>query len=213
MEDPPDDNNVGDVSQSCQIAPFDIWYMPDYGRFLRRPCERIMWLVLCALTYIDFTEVYDPRITAINHYRGSPLQQAVSGITNLNNDWYDGKEYQVYAFEYEPGARGYVTWFVGKDKTWKIDGRALGPNGNIGQRLIPVEPLAVVMNFGMSHAFSELDLTGLRPLMPATMRVDYVRIYQDPERKSVTCDPPGWETTPYIRKHKEVYMNPNFTQW
>lgn len=24
---------VGDVSQSCQIAPFDIWYMPNYGIF------------------------------------------------------------------------------------------------------------------------------------------------------------------------------------
>ena len=27
-------NMVGQVSQSCQIAPFDIWYYPDYGMSL-----------------------------------------------------------------------------------------------------------------------------------------------------------------------------------
>ena len=26
-------NMIGVVSQSCQIAPFDIWYYPDYGNF------------------------------------------------------------------------------------------------------------------------------------------------------------------------------------
>ena len=25
---------VGSVSQSLQMAPFDVWYMPDYGMFL-----------------------------------------------------------------------------------------------------------------------------------------------------------------------------------
>ena len=149
----------------------------------------------------------------INDYRGGPFQQAVSGITNLNNDWYDGNEYQVYAFEYEPGADSYVTWFVGADKTWKLDGRALGPNGNIGQRIIPNEPMALIMNLGMSDSFVSLNMTGLAPLLPATMRFDYVRVYQDPESKSVTCDPEGMETTGYIEEHLEAYMNPNLTLW
>ena len=149
----------------------------------------------------------------MNQYRGGPYQQAVSGITNLNNDWYDGKEYQIYAFEYEPGANGYVTWFVGPDKTWKLDGRALGPNGNVGQRIIPNEPMALIMNLGMSNSFVSLNMTGLAPLLPATMRFDYVRIYQDPGKKSVTCDPEGMETTDYIEEHKDAYMNPNLTLW
>ncbi|EER25480.1 Beta-glucan synthesis-associated family protein [Coccidioides posadasii C735 delta SOWgp] len=184
-------STIGDVSQSAQIAPFDIWYMPNY----------------------EFMELYDPKITHINDYRGGPFQQAISGITNLNNDWYDGKAYQVYAFEYTPGAKGEITWFVGKDKTWKLDARAIGPNGNIGQRVIPVEPMAIIMNLGMSHSFAPLNLTGLAPLLPAKMRFDYVRLYQDPDKKSVTCDPPGMETTRYIKKHKEVYTNPNLTTW
>ncbi|KAI1921609.1 beta-glucan synthesis-associated protein [Ophidiomyces ophidiicola] len=184
-------STIGDVSQSAQIAPFDIWYMPNY----------------------EFMELYDPKVTHINSYRGGPFQQAISGITNLNNDWYDGKAYQVYAFEYTPGAKGDITWFVGKEKTWKIDGRAIGPNGNVGQRVIPVEPLTIIMNLGISPSFTFLNMTGLAPLLPAKMRFDYVRVYQDPEQKSTTCDPPGMGTTQYIRKHQDVYMNPNLTSW
>lgn len=149
----------------------------------------------------------------INEYRGDRFQQAVSGLTNLNNDWYDGKEYQKYAFEYEPGAESYITWFVGEDKTWKLDGRALGPNGNTGQRIFPNEPMALITNLGISDSFVSLNMTGLGPLLPATMRVDYIRIYQDPDNKSVTCDPPGMETTEYIKEHKEAYSNFNLTLW
>ena len=29
----------------------------------------------------------------------------------------------------------------------------------------------------------------------------------------VTCDPPGFETTQYIRDHPVAYNNPNFTHW
>ncbi|KLJ08370.1 hypothetical protein EMPG_16201 [Blastomyces silverae] len=184
-------STVGDVSQSVQVAPFDVWYMPNF----------------------EFYELYDPRITAINSYRGGPYQQALSGVTTVNNDWYDGKAYQVYAFEYKPGSKGEINWFVGAEKTWKLDARALGPNGNVGQRIIPAEPMAIIMNFGMSNSFAYLNMTGLATLMPATMRFDYVRIYQDPDAVSVTCDPPGWETTEYIRKHQGVYDNANLTTW
>jgi beta-glucanase (GH16 family) len=175
--------------------------------------RRAGWLVWFSNSAVEFVELYDPRITSINNYRGGPYQQALSGLTNLNNDWYDGKKYQIYAFEYTPGATGDITWFVGQDKTWKLDARALGPNGNIGQRLIPREPMALIMNLGMSPTFAPLNLTGLESLLPITMRFDYVRIYQDPAKKSVTCDPPGMETTPYITKHREPYSNPNVTTW
>ena len=149
----------------------------------------------------------------MNSYRGGPFQEAMSGVTNLNNDWYNGKAYQTYGFEYVPGAEGTINWFVGDTKTWKLDGRSVRRNGNIGQRLIPVEPMALVMNFGMSNSFAALNFTGLAPLMPATMRFDYVRIYQDPDAMSVTCDPSGMETTAYIASHLDAYNNPNKTLW
>lgn len=136
----------------------------------------------------------------------------MSGISNLNNDWYDGKQYQVYAFEYTPGATGDVTWYIGEDKTWTLDGRAIGANGNIGQRTIPMEPLAIIMNLGMGDSFAPVNAS-IVDLMPAKMRFDYIRIYQDPDHVSVTCDPPGYETTDYIAKHPKAYQNFNKTTW
>jgi beta-glucan synthesis-associated protein KRE6 len=149
----------------------------------------------------------------MNSYQGGVYQQAISGITNLNNGWYDGNEYQNYAFEYTPGAKGKVTWSVGNQPTWSLDARALGPNGNIGQRVIPLEPMALIVNFGMSNGFAALNMTGLGTLLPATMRIDYIRIYQDEDNVSVTCDPPGYPTTDYINNHPEPYNNPNLTHW
>jgi beta-glucanase (GH16 family) len=145
----------------------------------------------------------------MNLYRGGPYQQALSGVTWLNNQWYDGNGYQTYGFEYVPGDTGELSWFVGDQYTWHLDYRAIRPNGNIGQRAIPKEPMAVVMNFGMSYSFTDVFLANLAQLMPATMRFDYVRIYQDPNAGSVTCDPPGYSTTSYIAKHMKAYTNPN----
>lgn len=130
----------------------------------------------------------------------------MSGVTNLNNSWYDGNEYQTYGFEYVPGPAGYITWFVGKDATWTLDANSVGLNGNIGQRVIPQEPLAIVANFGMSGNFAALNLTGIATLLPATMRIDYIRIYQG-EWGSVTCDPEGYPTTEYIAEHPEAYLD------
>jgi beta-glucanase (GH16 family) len=149
----------------------------------------------------------------MNSYCGGVYQQAVSGVTNLNNNWYDGKQYQTYSLSYTPGADGEIKWWVGDQATWKMDTRAVGPNGNIGQRVLPEEPLSVIINFGMSSGFAALNLTGLAPLMPATMRVDYLRIYQDEDKEMVTCDPPGYPTTEYIKQHPIPYNNPNLTHW
>ncbi|KAK4695101.1 beta-glucan synthesis-associated protein KRE6, partial [Lecanoromycetidae sp. Uapishka_2] len=182
---------IGAVSQSCQLAPFDVWYQPN----------------------TDFIEVYDDSITLLNSYQGAPFQQAMSGLTNLNNDWYNGKDYATYSFYYQPGSSGQITWSVADTAAWKLDARAIGPNGNVGQRVIPQEPMALIMNFGMSTGFSALNLTGIATTLPATMRFDYVRIYQESGSTSVTCDPSGYETTGYINDHMDAYTNPNKTQW
>jgi beta-glucanase (GH16 family) len=149
----------------------------------------------------------------MNSYMGSSYQETISGVTNLNNTWYDGQQFQSYAFEYTVGDEGKITWFVGEGKTWALDARALGPNGNVGQRVIPEEPLSVIINFGLSKGFAYVDTGGLELLMPATMRVDYVRIYQEQGMESVTCDPPGYETTQYIAEHSAAYQNANLTLW
>jgi beta-glucanase (GH16 family) len=185
------DNGTGSASQSYQIAPFDIWYAPDS----------------------EYMEVYDDEVTNINSYRGGVYQQALSGVTWLNDDWYDGNAYQSYSFEYNPGANGNVTWGVGDDYTWHLDGKALRPNGNVGQRTITEEPMSLVLNFGLSDSFALVFLPNLIEMMPAKMRFDYVRIYQPSDSVMITCDPPGFKTTEYIKNHPEPYANPNLTLW
>lgn len=63
--------------------------------------------------------------------------------------------------------------------TWKIDHRSLRPNGNIGQRVIPQEPMAIIMNFGISNSVAQVFLANLAELLPATMRIGYIRVHQD----------------------------------
>jgi hypothetical protein len=72
--------------------------------------------------------------------------------------------------------------------------------------------MSIIVNFGMSNGFAALNLTGLAPLMPATMRLDYIRIYQD-EDGEMTCDPEGYPTTEYISNYPEPYSNFNLTHW
>lgn len=149
----------------------------------------------------------------MNAYQGGPFQEAVSGLTNLNNNWYDGKQYAKYAFDYKVGEDGWITWHVGDEKTWTMDARSIGPNGNIGRRTIPEEPMSIIVNFGMSNSFAYINLPEIVKQLPATMRIDYIRIYQDEGKELMTCDPPGYETTEYIRKHPEPFLNPNLTHW
>src|SRR5579862_9437477 len=175
--------------------------------------ETYMNGLLANCSAVDFIELYNSSITQMNAYRGGPFQQALSGLTTLNNNWYDGNQYQIYSFEYTPGDTGDIVWYVGQDKTWKLDARAIGPNGNIGQRVMPEEPMSIVANFGMSSTFAAIDLAHLKQLFPSHMRFDYIRIYQKPGSESLTCDPPGYETTPYISSHADVYANPNITSW
>lgn len=181
---------IGTASQSLQMAPFDRYWRSN----------------------VDYQYIVDYNITEMNAYQGGKYQEAASGVTNLNNDWYNGKEYQVYAFDYVPGAAGSVTWYVGDDITWSIDGRSMAPNGNIDQRIVPVEPMSVIGNLGLSTAFASINYTGVEAHLPAKMRFDYIRIYQD-STGELTCDPVGFPTTTYIADHPAAYDDANYTTW
>ncbi|BFZ57323.1 beta-glucan synthesis-associated protein [Savitreella phatthalungensis] len=181
---------TGVVSQSLQTAPFDLFWMSNS----------------------DYLAVNNVSVTNMNSWNGGPYQQALSGVTTLNRKWYEGNAYQTYAFDYVPGGKsGRLAWHVGADWTWQMLGAAVGPNGNINQRLIPVEPMSIILNLGMSNSWVYIDKANLQ--FPATMYIDHVRIYQDPDAVSLTCDPPGFPTTQYIANHPVAYTNPNLTKW
>lgn len=185
---------VGVASQSLQVAPFDIWYMPDY----------------------DFIEIYNFTTTVMNTYAGGPFQQAISAVTTLNTSWYEfgpGSGYfQRFAIEYlNDDENGYIRWFVGDTPTMTLHSKALHPNGNIGWRQISKEPMSIVMNLGISNNWAYIDWQSI--YFPVTMSIDYVRLYQPPNSKSVTCDPDDYPTYDYIQDHLNVYTNANLTSW
>lgn len=187
------DLKTGVVSQSLQLAPYDIWYMPD----------------------MNFIEIYNQTVTVTNTWFGGPLQQAVSMASTLNTAWYEygpNPSFQSYGFEYlNDDQSGYIRWFIGKTPTHTLYAPAIGPNGNVGQRQISKEPMSIILNLGISNAWVYIDWPSL--VWPSHMRIDYVRIYQPSNAVSITCDPPGYPTYDYIQNHLDVYSNPNITSW
>ncbi|KAH3674867.1 hypothetical protein WICPIJ_009437 [Wickerhamomyces pijperi] len=186
---------VGVASQSYQVAPYDIWYIPDY----------------------NYIEIYNYSVTTMNTYTGGPFQQAISGVSTLNNSWYQlgnntEQQFQTYGFEYEnDNDEGYCTWFVGDDPTYTLYAQALHPNGNVDWRRISKEPMSIIMNLGISNNWAYIDWPSIR--FPATLQVDYVRIYQPKGQHSITCDPSDHPTSDYIEKHENAYNNANLTSW
>lgn len=181
--------SMGVATQSLQVAPFDIHWYPNY----------------------NYTSFPDDTISALNGWTGGPYQQAISGATLLNHNWYDGQEYQKYSFEYEPGdgKNAFINWAVGDQTMWTMDGRAIGENGNIKARQVSEEPMSMILNLGMSNTWTSINWEKL--VFPAVMRIDYVRLYQKKGEEMVTCDPPGFETTDYIKDHIAAYTNTNLT--
>lgn len=57
---------------------------------------------------------------------------------------------------------------------------------------------SIVLNLGISPGFGTVDLVNLA--FPATFHIDYVRVYQHPNRQSISCDPPDMPTATYIKK-------------
>ncbi|KAF8331869.1 beta-glucan synthesis-associated [Cantharellus anzutake] len=182
----------GGASQSLQMAPFDDDYF--WGN-----------------TSSDIN-IYDASITTVNSYKGSPYQEALSAVTlNDQNAYQTTGGYAIYGVEYKTGAKGYVTWINNGKPAWSAYPSAIGPNSitNISQRLIPEEPLYIIINLGISRNFAKIQLDQL--VFPAQMKVDYVRVYQAPGNRRVGCDPDDHPTAAYINKYSEAYSNPNLT--
>ncbi|KAI9284382.1 beta-glucan synthesis-associated [Umbelopsis sp. AD052] len=198
-----DDNfggDVGSVSQSGQFAPFDYALTPN-SKYI----------------YLSNTSNGDNGKTIMNGYKGGNSQQAVSALTALDPEIYDGQKYQTFAFEYIPsdtsGEQSYVRWLVNGKETWRFLEPAVGPNpkSKVGQRLISKEPMSVVLNLGISNNWGNVNMKKLP--FPARYYVDYVRIYQHPDRVSLDCDPADYPTSDYIKMHYNAYTNPNLTTW
>jgi len=53
--------------------------------------------------------------------------------------------------------------------------------------LVQINSQYLLTNLGMSKSFGDIDFKNLQ--FPATLSVDYIRVYQDPDNINIGCDP------------------------
>ncbi|KAJ7645569.1 glycoside hydrolase family 16 protein [Mycena polygramma] len=188
----------GQVSQSFQVAPFNY----EWNFVNTTPA----------------TQFADDTKTKFNGYKGSNEQQAISALTYIPDTVYGGQDYGVYGFEYwaDPDNRddGYITWVSSGTESWTLTPPAVGPDQTveISQRLIPEEPMYIILNLGMSPGFQHQDFLHME--FPNQMLIDYVRVYQrDGVSDGATCNPKNYPTADYINNHLNAYTNQNLTIW
>ncbi|KAG8214648.1 glycoside hydrolase family 16 protein [Butyriboletus roseoflavus] len=176
----------GQVSQSLQVAPYNYQYQFNNAS--------------------PATTINDSAITVFNTYQGSVYQQALSAVSDVSSQNYGGQNYATYGFEYwsnpSDRASGYITWYSQSAQTWKVTSASIGPDttSKISSRLIPEEPMFIILNLGMSASFQAQDYMALK--FPSAMYVDYVRLYQRQGlQNALTCDPPGYPTAAYINSY------------
>ena len=56
----------------------------------------------------------------------------------------------------------------------------------------------------MSRNFGFVDTDHLN--FPAKLRVDYIRVYQDPNAKNIGCDPDDFPTQAYIYQYVLMFL-------
>ena len=71
--------------------------------------------------------------------------------------------------------------------------------------------MSIIINLGISSGFQHVNWR--EAIFPAHMLFDYIRVYQSPGKRRVTCDPKDYPTSDFINRHKDVYMNANLTTW
>jgi len=186
----------GTVSQSAQWAPFNAGYQ---------------WFNTSSNLIIT-----DTSQSILNTYAGASYQQATSVLTNTDQNCYEleGGCFAVYAFEYKPGFdNAYISWISNGTLAWTLNVAGMGADSRveIAARPIPQEPMYIILNLGISQNFGVVDLQHLT--FPATMRVDYIRVYQPTGSVNIGCDPEDFPTQAYINQYIEAYTNPNLTTW
>ncbi|KAG8899650.1 hypothetical protein FRB99_006518 [Tulasnella sp. 403] len=188
----------GQTSQSSQYAPFAASYQYDNTS----------------------TNVYSPDRTFMNTFKGSATQQSISALTNMDPSWFQtapNPTYATFGLEINPSpgnrAAGSINWWSGGQPSWGLHASAVGPDATvgIGQRMISEEPMALVLNLGISESFQPVDVTTLH--LPAELKFDYIRVYQKKGQVNVGCDPDSHPTAKYIQDHINAYTNANLSSW
>ncbi|KAK9814665.1 hypothetical protein WJX72_009478 [[Myrmecia] bisecta] len=137
----------------------------------------------------------------------SVYQDALSAVSDISPTYFT--DFFKFGVDWAPGE--YLRWYIDGVFTFEINKEALAARENalgqrVGQRQIPEEPMYLILNLALSDAWVAQD-PDLQ--FPATLEVDYVRVYQDPANLRLGCSPPDFPTAQYIACNQKQYiLNP-----
>jgi len=156
------------------------------------------------------------------------MEDAISVNTNLRDEHFQSQH--IYRLEWQPGAQGYLEWYLDDEFIMGIDADTLKLTG----AMIPQEPMYLVLNTAVSHSWGfpepcdrhtcgvcyhcydctnpECQCTlpdGMKNCknLPAEMQIDYIRLYQDVSDSSHTigCSPEAFPTEQFIEAYADRY--------
>lgn len=135
---------------------------------------------------------------------GNVYQDSFSAISSLDKTFFE--QFHTFAVDWAPGQ--HLRWLIDGQVLFELTQQALAAVSNatgasVGQRLIPVEPMYLIFNLGMSDDFTPVDK--FRLPFPSMFEIDYLRVYQNPSAIDVGCSPKGFPTEQYIACNSDTY--------
>lgn len=135
---------------------------------------------------------------------GSQLSDVYSSQSSLNDSYYEGMH--TYGVLWEPGQM--IRFYIDGVATFEVNKTALVGACNaagqcVAERLIPEEPMYIILNTALSDTFTPVSAN--LPL-PAHFLIDYVRVYQSQDAVNVGCNPASHPTARYIACNRDQYL-------
>jgi len=142
--------------------------------------------------------------------RANTVQDCLSSEVDLRATHF--QTFHTYGFLWEPKER--VVWFMNGEPLFEANQIALSPKQSpsnpdfyVGQRDVPQEPMSMLLNVAISdHGVMNWNR---HMTFPISMKVDYVRVYQDASKgHTLSCDPPSHPTAQYIEENRGLFGIP-----
>jgi beta-glucan synthesis-associated protein KRE6 len=199
-------------TQGERVTPLDKWYRGmTYGA---NSSQNYHFYGLTVDKTLPMEPVYR---SAKQSYRAD----GISAITKLQATHFD--DFHSFKLEWQPGAEGYLIWYMDNEKLFELKQDALDPHGT----KIPTEPSYVILNTAVASSWgfplpcppgcpcscydcNDPDCScsffpGFCNSLPAHFMVDSVRVYQARNDSSqyLSCDPPSHPTRLFIKAHPD----------
>jgi beta-glucanase (GH16 family) len=185
------------ASQTLQMAP-------------QNPPNMRDWPLIGGVSYPGQDTKFSTRNNG--YFSGNAYQDSISALSDLDETFFT--DFHTYGVDWSPGK--YLRWYIDGEFLYEIDAEVLKaqstPDWNIMARTIPLEPMYIIFNLGMSPDFSnvpnkeEFEKVYLPKLdFPNHMEFEYIRVYQRPSEYNVGCSPPAYPTQEYIACFRDKY--------